>query len=151
MYFTFCWRHFIFRYWYAPVSFICFVCFVIIQKFDKTFTLGIPECFWLHIADYLYAFRILVSLCFFFVSFVVTVDVFLCFWMLVLEWYIFKCLCLFSICFVIVRSTAESLNAVVFQTCVRVSWWCSFTSVIVTAMAFKFHSCFESFCGDCFL
>ena len=41
----FCWRHFIFRYWHAPVSFIYFVCFVIIQKFDKTFTLGIPECF----------------------------------------------------------------------------------------------------------
>ena len=39
----FCWRHFIFRYWHAPVSFICFVCFVIIQKFDKMFTLRIPE------------------------------------------------------------------------------------------------------------
>ena len=65
--------------------------------------------------------------CVFFVSFVVTVDVFLCFWMLVLGWYILKCCCLFSGCFVITACTAESLNAVVFQTCVRISWWCSFT------------------------
>ena len=70
----FCWRHFIFRYWHAPVSFICFVCFVILQKFGIMFTLRIPECFLFHIADYFYAFRSLLSLCYFFVSFVVTVD-----------------------------------------------------------------------------
>ena len=115
------------------------------------FTLRIPECSFYCISliiFMLFEFFIVMP---FFCDFCCYGRRFLCFWMLVLGWYILKCCCLFSVCFVIITCTAESLNAVVFQTCVRISWWCSFTFVIVTAMAFKFQSCFESFCGDCFL
>ena len=34
---------------------------------------------------------------------------------------------------------------------VMVFWLCSFAMMFVTAMALKFHLCFEGFCGDFFL